>query len=459
MHPQLLDQVLDPDALLAKLAQLEQARAEYPERASASQTKYDVIKASLTDEAMRAHAPRASSMYEPGAAGRPPATVYLQPHAALSQFQSVITNCFEAELVSTGRLAPSEHGIVRLFEELEERFRQFGPCDIRWIEPTLLQLAIDLAGNKHAFPGGSPERVELAEDAKVFLVGDWATGLPQARNVARAIARQLVSTPPELECHVIHLGDTYYSGLKEEYLHRFLPLWPVQAGGRARSWSLNGNHDMYAGGHGYFDTLLRDRRFASQAYYSYFCLGNEHWQLIGLDSAYRDADIQEPQLPWLERLLSASDRPATMLLTHHQPFSAWEAVRTPLAGAVCGAIAQHRVEAWCWGHEHRCAVYKPGIEYGAFNDHAEYTAIIGHGGVPELESGPDVPKLDVVDTERVLWRNTDTYPVDEDTWAYGGFAVLDLRGQDATIQYYTELGQPRADVHGQAIPPDQLPRL
>ncbi len=263
MHPRLLDQVLDPDALLAKLAELERARAEHPEHARVGQERYDSIKHALTDEAMRAHAPSARGGGGPGE-GRPPATIYLQPHAALSQFQSVITNCFEAELVSAGRLEPSEHGIGRLLEELKERFRRFGPCDIRWVEPSLLKLATGLLADKHAFPDRPPERVELASNARVFLVGDWATGLPQARNVASAIARQLAETPAERECHVIHLGDTYYSGLEEEYTHRFLPLWPVQRDSRARSWSLNGNHDMYAGGHGYFDTLLRDPRFNLQ---------------------------------------------------------------------------------------------------------------------------------------------------------------------------------------------------
>ena len=30
------------------------------------------------------------------------------------------------------------------------------------------------------------------------------------------------------------------------------------------SWALNGNHDMYSGGWGYFDHLLADERFSRQ---------------------------------------------------------------------------------------------------------------------------------------------------------------------------------------------------
>jgi len=462
LHPQLLDQVLDPEVLLGKLTELEQARAEHPEHIRATQADYDSIKRALTDQDLREASPAARRLRAPGDYSRPPATIYLHPHAALSQFQSVITNCFEAQLVAGGELAQSEHGMEYWLQELKERFRRFGPCDIRWVEPALLRVITGLAHEKHPFPLGSPERVTLAEEAKVFLVGDWATGLPQAQNVAQSIKAQLAGVPADIECHVIHLGDTYYSGLEEEYEHRFLPYWPVERDGRGLSWSLNGNHDMYAGGRGYFEVLLGDPRFSAQGGSSYFCLGNQHWQIVALDSSYKDPDVpdlEHGQMPWLGQLLAPSDRPATILLTHHQPFSAWEAVETPLAGSVCGAIGERQIEAWLWGHEHRCAVYKPGINYGKYRDHAAYTAIIGHGGVPNLVSGPDVEPLDAVDQAGVLWENKDSYTVGEDTWSYGGFAVIDFHQDSAKIQYFTELGCPRTTGDDGVIPPDKLPRL
>ena len=69
------------------------------------------------------------------------------------------------------------------------------------------------------------------------------------------------------EAHVIHLGDVYYSGLPVEVQRHVLEPWPVtaaQAKAGVTSWSLNGNHDMYSGGYGYYDTLLADPRFAAQ---------------------------------------------------------------------------------------------------------------------------------------------------------------------------------------------------
>jgi hypothetical protein len=182
---------------------------------------------------------------------------------------------------------------------------------------------------------------------------------------------------------------------------------------------------------------------------SYFCLGNEHWQLIGIDDSYTDPDnpqLAGSQIEWVRELLAPQQRPGTILLSHHQPFSAWEAVQSALAGQVAQAVGQRRIEAWLWGHEHRAAVYAPGIDYEAYHDLAEYTAIIGHGGVPNLESGPAVTPPDkAVDKRCLRWQNTDYYSVADDTWSYGGYAVIDIHETTAAIQYYTELGEPRTD--------------
>ena len=463
MPSQLLDPVLDPDTLLAKLADIAKQREERPGDKQLSEEKYDEIRRALTSPDLRAATSVASSPREPLDYSRPPATVYLHPHVALSQFQSVIAYCFEAQLVEAGQLEPTEHGVRRWWHELEDRLRRFGPCDIRWIEPLLLKLVTNLTDDKYPFPDKQPTRVPLADPARVWILGDWATGLPQARNVARSIKAQLDATSDNTTCHVIHLGDTYYSGTEEEYEHLYLPFWPVENGARAGSWSINGNHDMYAGGRGYFEVLLGDPRFKAQDGCSYFCLGNEHWQLVGIDDSYSDPDnpqLAGSQIEWLHELLAPQQRPGTILLSHHQPFSAWEAVQSALAGQVAQAVGQRRIEAWLWGHEHRAAVYAPGIDYEAYHDLAEYTAIIGHGGVPNLESGPAVTPPDkAVDKRFLRWQNTDYYSVANDTWSYGGYAVIDVHETRATIQYYTELGQPRTDEHSAPVPPDTLKRL
>jgi hypothetical protein len=463
MADRLLDSVLDPDALLAKLAELERQRAERPDDALLPADTYGQIRDALNSPEFRAETPRTATVRAPGDEGRPPATVYLQPHVALSQFQSVIAYCFEAQGIEAGELPPNEGGLRHWIDELRERLRRFGPCDIRWIEPALLKLATDLAHDKHPFADARPPTVALGDRARVVIVGDWATGLPQARNVARSITAALDATPDGIDTHVIHLGDTYYSGTEEEYEHLYLPLWPAGPGSNTGSWSLNGNHDMYSGGHGYFKVLLGDRRFARQEHCSYFCLGNDHWRFVGLDDSYTDPDrpsLAGSQIEWLSDLIEDRPRPGTILLTHHQPFSAWEVVTSELAALVGQALGSTRVEGWIWGHEHRAAVYERGIDYRDYHDFAQYTAIAGHGGVPNLVSGPAVvPPREAVDQRYLRWQNTDDYTVAGDTWSYGGYAVVDIDGAEATIQFFTETGQPRTDPAGSPVPADRLTRL
>ena len=96
------------------------------------------------------------------------------------------------------------------------------------------------------------------------------------------------------EAHAVHLGDVYYSGLPSEDQRRFLAYWPVtaaQAASGVTSWSLNGNHDMYSGGYGYFGTLLADPRFAAQHSpdgqpTSFFRLTSPSWDFVALDTSW-----------------------------------------------------------------------------------------------------------------------------------------------------------------------------
>jgi hypothetical protein len=198
---------------------------------------------------------------------------------------------------------------------------------------------------------------------------------------------------------------------------------------------------MYAGGHGYFDVLLADPRFAEQNRCSYFALANDHWQILGLDSSYKDpdnADLQAPQGEWLaDRVRNAAS--GTILLTHHQPFSPYEQVTTPLAATVATALGRN-VDAWLWGHEHRCAVYEPEIVSGRYHANADYTAVVGHGGVPNLLSAPSAPG---VDHDAIKWELADYYQVGDDRWGLGGFAVLTFTGPKLEIQYYDEYGKER----------------
>jgi len=66
--------------------------------------------------------------------------------------------------------------------------------------------------------------------------------------------------------------------------------WPTGAKG---SFALNGNHEMYADGNGYWKLVLprmglkeRCSEWGAGQWASFFCLENKHWRIIGLDTGY-----------------------------------------------------------------------------------------------------------------------------------------------------------------------------
>ena len=456
VKPELLDPVLDPSQLLAKAQAIEQQQADNPQGLDVLPPEQRLplghfASLSRDIEAEQDDPRRVIRATNPtGSDGQPapPPVIYLSRRPTVSQFMSVITHCVEEEITGPAlqrvlHLGALDHlwqDIERWTDDLRSRFRQFGPCDIRFIEPKLAQVLAGFTG-RHAF-STSPPQVALGENAKIFVFGDWATGLPQARNVAARIREQLASVPPNVDCHVIHLGDTYYSGLEDECRRRFLNLWPVAPQLSAKSWTLAGNHDMYSGGHGYFDVLLADPRFAAQGRCSYFALANDYWQILGLDSAYKNPDsgeLTDPQVEWLSTRISDAGPRSTILLTHHQPFSAYETVTTPLEKQVAEAIGKDRtVEAWLWGHEHRGTVYQSRV-FADRPDVTYYAAVVGHGGVPNLFSAPGSEG----DKDAIKWEFADYYQVAEDRWGLGGFAVLTFTASKLEIQYYDEYGKER----------------
>ena len=180
----------------------------------------------------------------------------------------------------------------------------------------------------------------------MILLADWGTGVPRARKLGES-ARQYLEQANQTgtEVHVIHLGEVYYSGFPAEYDTHFLPFWPVHPDEAKThgSWCLNGNHDMYSGGHGYFDHLLEDPRFERQGKSSYFSLENDYWQILALDTAYKDLDLEGDQASWVLQSRTAKPEKKGILLSHHQPFSSYEpapdTILNHLQLFVCASLA------------------------------------------------------------------------------------------------------------------------
>ncbi|HEX8104473.1 MAG TPA: metallophosphoesterase [Solirubrobacteraceae bacterium] len=318
----------------------------------------------------------------------------------------------------------------------------FTTDDPGWISVTARAVAARLLRGRHHFVHvETPPEEALASDARVILIGDWANDAPSARAVG-AMARREMESAGDREVHVVHLGDVYYAGEEDEVQERMLDPWPVRRGeeGRYRSWSLMGNHDMYGGGHAYYDVLLADPRFARQRTaedhgISYFALANEHWQILGIDTAWddhlithqgHDGYLQDPQGKWIAGRVrdGRARKRRTMLLSHHQLYSTHDKVKGNLAKKLAPAFEAGGLDAWFWGHEHRCQTFAPRPE-------VRYAACVGHGAMPEA--------VGHADPEPGEWEFDQGGPdADGDQWRWCGLAVLDFAGERVHVRYLAE---------------------
>jgi hypothetical protein len=306
---------------------------------------------------------------------------------------------------------------------------KFGPTDIGWVS-SVFAMGIRLFRKKHKFNDQPATPRPMADRARVILMGDWGTGIPRAVKVSNEISIALRDGRAEgREQHVIHLGDVYYSGWSKEYEKRFLPHWPVSVAeaNEIGSWSLNANHDMYAGGHAYFKTLLADPRFKAQERSSYFSLVNSKWRILGLDTGWDDAALKDPQAQWVaEQSRQAADAgQKVMLLSHHQLFSAYEDGSDKVREKLSATLDTGGVHSWLWGHEHRCVLYRP---HGGL----QFAACLGNGGVPVyMKHGEDDPVPEPGEYE---------YRKRLDEWALFGFAILDFNDDRIDMRLIDEDG-------------------
>ncbi|HEU0054331.1 MAG TPA: metallophosphoesterase [Longimicrobium sp.] len=264
-------------------------------------------------------------------------------------------------------------------------------------------------------------RFPLPDACTVALVADWGTGMPGAVRVMEQIAARR----PQ---HLVHLGDIYPSGDVDEVRRHFTRVLDEHGPPECKVWAMNGNHEMIAKGTGYFDAVLP---FCGQPA-SYFSLGNAHWRLIALDSAYNEYRLREPQPEWAVAQL-AEEGPRNILLTHHQVFSAVdvrpsrhhtdiELGQLAVSGAVFG---------WFWGHEHGGLVYDRAPEFGGMR-----ARCIGHGGkkikLPYF-TGAKHPAPPVA-------RHWEEERPGEPGIAMNGFALLRFDGPVLDIDYVDENG-------------------
>ena len=280
----------------------------------------------------------------------------------------------------------------------------------------------------------------IEDDAVIAVFSDWGTGLYGAPHIARSISQLK-------RCDVaLHLGDTYYSGSDREIRERLVGDWP-QVSAKTLSRTLNGNHEMYSGGKGYFQAL-QSSPFQQQS--SCFAMQNNSWLLICLDTAYVDFDLDDAQVEWVKRRIAASGNRKIVLFSHHQPYSVLSGGGENLQAKLGNILDSGRIYAWFFGHEHRLVLYAPHTKWGIS------ARCVGHGGFPEFRAtapgcgGPDAQfvglpgTLDVPASELLDGPNpfVDDDPSDPAKYNPHGYLTLEFVGPGLLETYFDPAGTP-----------------
>lgn len=375
-----------------------------------------------------------------------------------------IRNCAELGLqFLEARLRGNEAELARL----EGEFRA-GTCDPAWAS-TLLEYARYFGpnGTRRSIPYVTPslagERViEVRAGARIGLVSDWGTGAGPAADVMGQVAR----LEPDV---LVHLGDVYYSGTPTECDVNFKRVIDAAFAPRPApsTYVLAGNHDMYCGGVGYYGLIgsLNPEPLTQPA--SFFCLrsSDERWQVLAMDTGLHDyaptsvADavthVEPDEVEWHRRRV-AEFAGKTILLSHHQAFSAFSAIgptkagnkrdaRNPnLVAAHAALNANAKVVAWLWGHEHNLCVYQPyaGVARGR---------CIGYGAVPVFARDDVYAPLDGLEDAPRLVPNT-MLARDGAVWTHGfAFVTLGTDAAPCAAEYHQVLGGQSSLVFSEGI--------
>ena len=293
---------------------------------------------------------------------------------------------------------------------------------------------------------------------KIVLAADWGSYTKESKNIGYLMSEEKAD-------YSIHLGDTYFVGAPDEIYCNFIHPnggWPKAPSGFL---ALPGNHEFYCNGNPYFDTLLPNTyAITSTALYhqaaSYFCLENEYWRVLGLDTGYYsvgrpliefiikpDAHLDDKIIKWLkEEVKLGVDNRGIILLTHHQYCSAFEGKFEKAAEALRSVLPEGKKDIkiiWIWGHEHRFAVYG---EYKSSKGIKAYGRCIGHGGMPpeigKTKDGNDTfvspEKQKAKDNNLVFYDVRKKDNIGEHIIGHNGYVVFNFDANKVTIEYKDE---------------------
>jgi Calcineurin-like phosphoesterase len=320
------------------------------------------------------------------------------------------------------------------------------PCNVLgWSECVTTYLSFKVSLGSLPYRKNQNVVVTIPDQARIAIIGDWGTGESTAKN----LLQQVASFKPDI---LLHLGDIYFAGTQHEANTNFLTICRKVLG-NIPLYSMCGNHDMYSGGNGYYWLLDQIGQKSS-----YFCLQNDYWQLLAMDTGYNDRNpftvtsnmtSLYNQDGWNEadwhlgKIQQAGNR-RIALFSHHQLFSPFGSVGTNSSGQPSAynpnllANFQNvlpKVAIWFWGHEHTLALYDEylGLERGR---------CVGASAVPVFTN-----QQDYADDDSLLNGNVTTLPTWNPAANLGStdgdynnaFAIMTLNGAAAAVVNYYQV--------------------
>jgi len=294
------------------------------------------------------------------------------------------------------------------------------------------------------------------ERCRIGLLSDWASFTSESILAGNELKKR--------DCDItIHMGDIYYVGSEKDVSLNFgdQGAWPWGSKG---SFAIPGNHEYFSDAKGFFDELLPkmgvwegEKKWVQES--GFFCLENKYWRIIGLDTGYhsvkdtiikltlgQDARLDDVMIEWMKSKVQPFAPHANrgiILLTHHQPKSAFEDPYERIVQQLIPILGNQRSFIWFWGHEHRLAFYGVNAEKDELK---AFGRCIGHGGMP-VELGNQV-ELDepqairasqqslVFYDQRINKNHSELKSLANEMVGFNGYATIDLDHEKATIQHY-----------------------
>jgi predicted phosphodiesterase len=288
------------------------------------------------------------------------------------------------------------------------------------------------------------------EEIKIAIAADWATDTIENTKIGERMKA-------ENSDYTIHLGDTYFVGEPKEIASNFIVPGNPWPRGESGTLAIPGNHEFYSNGNSYFEDLLpqmsgivNGSKGKQEA--SFFCLENQHWRVLGLDTGYNsvgppilewivrpNAHLEEGLMNWLKEVvqLGKDEKKGLVILTHHQYYSSFEGQFTKPAEQLKELIGDKKEVIWIWGHEHRFAVYGKFKSTGGIT---AYGRCIGNGGMPiEVASKKSIPASSKIrHYGLVLYDRRTRGSVDGTPVGHNGYSILTFKGDNLTIEHKDE---------------------